>query len=195
MGAGARIIGAVAAEVPRHERADLGFSEEEATHTRKSSTESARCFPQTRPERRVRHQSHRLLDQVRGLLRVAPHQDLFFVRRFGTAADGSVVGPARDVPEGDRVQRGDGPRPEERVAVHLREDVPWAAARGVGAAGAEKELRRGVVGQVRRAAVRPVRRRRLRWGGFRLVGAAISFGFCVVYRSFPVAVAAARQSA
>ena len=95
VGAGARIIRAVAAEVPSHVGADLGFSEEEAAHTRKSSTESARCFPQTRPERRVRHQSHRLLDQVRGLLRVAPHFYVYFVRRFGTAADGSVVGPAR----------------------------------------------------------------------------------------------------
>ena len=42
------------------------------------------------------------------------------------------------------VQRGDGPRLEERVAVHLREDVPWVAARA-SERGEQAELRRRCV--------------------------------------------------
>ena len=54
----------------------------------------------------------------------------------------------------------DGPRLEERVAVHLREDVSWAAAPLRRSRWSQHELRARYSRSTARGLIRPVRRRR-----------------------------------
>ena len=109
MGAGPRPVRAVAAEVPSHVRADLGFSEEEAAHTRKSSPESA-LLPigttrTTSSTSKPSSSASSTRTSTRALHFAFTCSD-YLVRWLSI-----LVGPARDVAKASRTTR-DGPRLE-----------------------------------------------------------------------------------
>ena len=94
---------------------------------------------------------------------MAPHQDLL-VRSDDLVQqlDGSVV-DLRDVTEGNSVQRGDGPRPEERGGPSSRRCFAGCSPQGVGASKSGTTTARCWRSTARGNLT--ARRRRLRWGG------------------------------